>query len=113
MNRRKRSTKRLKAREFSETVLRAQPPLFDAFHINEPKLIFSNAGLSVDPKDGIEKFGPLESERTPYKAIRIGIVGTALGIQKVTSYILECASPIRAGLNSRGKACRRGPSCAV
>lgn len=102
MNRRK-SPKRLKAREFSETLLRAQPPLFDAFHIKEPKLIFSGGGLSVDPKDGIEKFGPIENDRTAYKSIKVGIVGTSLGTQKTAGYIEACASPVRAGLNSRGK----------
>ena len=77
-------------------------PTFEAFYIEEPKLVFAGGRVSVDPKTGIEAYGPFDLGKTP-KKVRVGVIGTGVGIQRVTSYLEKCRSPLAAGFNARGK----------
>src|SRR5215831_5763800 len=78
----------------------SSPPAFDSFYIQEPKLVFGSNLSSVDPKTGIEQFGPFASIKS---RIRIGAIGTGTGIDAFRLYLERAQQPIRPGLNSRGK----------
>jgi hypothetical protein len=78
----------------------SSPPAFDSFYIQEPKLVFGGNLSSVDPKTGIEQFGPFASIKS---RIRIGVIGTGTGIDAFRLYLERAQQPIRPGLNSRGK----------
>ncbi len=82
------------AADLIDRLLEHTKPSFDAFFIEEPNLLFAGGGLAVDPKTGIETHGPFELDHTGRSKIRIGIVGTGNGIQKVLSYLSRCESPI-------------------
>jgi hypothetical protein len=79
------------------TLIQQTTPAFDSFFIEEPKLVFSQAGLSVDPKEGIERFGPYEADRGGQRVIRVGIVGTGVGIQTFTAFLERCRGRVVAG----------------
>ena len=76
------------------------PPAFESFFIEEPKLIFARSFASVDPKTGIEQFGPFSSVRS---RIRIGVIGTGSGIDAFRAYLERARNSIQPGLNARGK----------
>jgi hypothetical protein len=97
-----RSNKRAAA-DVIDRLLEHTKPSFDGFFIEEPKLLFANNGLAVDPKTGIENYGPFELNHASRSKVRVGIVGTGDGIQAVISYLSRCQSPVHAGFNSRGK----------
>ena len=78
----------------------SSPPVFDSFYIQEPKLVFGSNLSSVDPKTGIEQFGPFASIKS---RIRVGVIGTGTGIDAFRLYLERAQQPIRPGLNSRGK----------
>jgi len=78
----------------------SSPPAFDSFYIQEPKLVFGSNLSSVDPKTGIEQFGPFATIKS---CIRIGVIGTGTGIDAFRFYLEKAQQPIRPGLNSRGK----------
>ena len=59
--------------------------------------------MSVDPKAGMERFGPYEADKVAKPIIRVGIVGTGEGIQTFASYLDRCRGRVAAGLNDRGK----------
>jgi hypothetical protein len=81
-----------------DAMIAKSPPAFDCFHIEEPKLVFSHGLLSVDPKSGIEEFGPYSAIKPN---VRIGIVGTGSGIDAFRAYLGTATRPIMAGLNAR------------
>src|ERR1019366_775291 len=56
-------------------------PTFEAFYIEEPKLVFAGGRVSVDPKTGIEAYGPFDLGKTA-KKVRVGVIGTGVGIQR-------------------------------
>jgi hypothetical protein len=78
-------------------------PLFHSFYIEEPRLVFAGGNLSVDPKGGLEAYGPYGAEREGTKTIQIGVVGTATGIQDFANFLNTCQTPIKAGFNKRNK----------
>ncbi len=83
-----------------DNLILSSPPAFESFYIQEPKLVFRNNLSSVDPKTGIEQFGPFASIKP---RIRIGVIGTGTGIDAFRLYLEKAQQPIRPGLNSRGK----------
>ncbi len=78
-------------------------PIFQSFYVDEPKLVFGMGNLSVDPKAGLEEFGPFGWEREPNKTIQIGVVGTPDGVQEFFNFLNSRQSCMRPGLNSRKK----------
>lgn len=71
---------------------------FESFQIEEPRLVFKDGSLSVDPKTGLDQFGPFAVAKN---MIRIGIIGTGAGIDSFRSYLEKAQRPILPGLNSR------------
>lgn len=43
-----------------DELLESTPLAFEAFHIPEPKLVFGNGYTSVDPKTGLDLYGPFD-----------------------------------------------------
>lgn len=78
-------------------------PLFESTHIEEPKLVFGNGRLAVDPKAGLTDFGPYDFDQKPNQTIQIGVIGTNTGIQNFLEFLEKCSEGIRGGFNSRGK----------
>src|SRR3954469_21095808 len=83
--------------------IRLQAPVFSAFYLEEPKLVFGGGELSVDPKSGLEAFGPFGSETDGLRKIRIAIVGSGSGIQDFLNFLTKCQTRISAGFNKRQK----------
>jgi hypothetical protein len=78
-------------------------PTFRASYIEEPKLVFGNNQLSVDPKSGIEDFGPYGCENRGEKTIRLAVVGTGQGIQEFLDFLNRSQNQLHAGFNTRKK----------
>ncbi len=88
---------------FLDELIRTNPPAFSAFYLEEPKLVFGDGLLSVDPKAGLESHGPFGWQTATIKTIRFGVIGTGDGIQTFLNFLQKCQSRISAGFNSRGK----------
>jgi hypothetical protein len=86
-----------------DVLIQQTKPAFDSFCIEEPRLLFAGGGMSVDPKAGIERFGPYEADKVAKPVIRVGIVGTGVGIQTFAAYLDRCRGRVPAGLNDKGK----------
>ena len=86
-----------------DELLRQSSPAFSVRHIPEPALLFRGGGLSVDPKTGIELFGPAALDHGPRGSIRVGVIGTGDSITRVKAWVEQAKSRIDAGLNARGK----------
>jgi hypothetical protein len=84
-----------------DELLRKEAPLFKAFYVEEPKLVFANNGLSVDPKAGLEDYGPFGN--VPGKIVRLGIIGTGQGIQAFRDFLRRAQGRLSAGFNQRNK----------
>jgi hypothetical protein len=87
----------------ADELVRSFSPLFDAFYIEEPKLIFGSGSASVDPKAGLEAYGPFGIETAGLRTIRVGVVGTGDGIQRFVNFMQRCQWPVPAGFNKRNK----------
>ena len=85
-----------------ELMLRAAPPLFPSFYIEEPQLVFGGGHTCVSPKEGIALFGPLGAETQRGKVIRVGVIGTGKGIDSFRNYLSDRRREVLPGLNSRG-----------
>lgn len=79
-------------------------PSFEAFFVEEPKLLFADGQTFVDPKTGLKLFGPFGASSDPERVIRVGVIGTGQSIGAFLSYLTRCEGKIAAGFNSRGKA---------
>jgi len=90
-------------RTMMDVLIQQTTPMFTSFFIEEPRLVFAGAGLSVDPKEGIERFGPYEADKGAKRAIRVGIIGTGLGIQIFATYLERCRGRVQAGFSSKNK----------
>lgn len=88
---------------FLDELIRTNPPAFSAFYLEEPKLVFGEGLLSVDPKAGLESHGPFGWQSATIKTIRFGVIGTGDGIQTFLNFLQKCQSRISAGFNTRGK----------
>ena len=78
-------------------------PQFSSFYIEEPKLVFGNGQVSVDPKAGLSEHGPVGWQNEPGKTIQIGLIGTGEGIQSFLSFLQNCQNRVTAGFNKRNK----------
>ncbi len=87
-----------------DELLAQTQPSFDAFFVDEPKLVFADGNTFVDPKTGLKLFGPLGPSRQSERIIRIGIIGTGQSIGVFSAYMRRCEGRISAGFNNRGKA---------
>lgn len=85
----------------TEELIRRQPPVFRAFHLEEPKLVFANGGVSVDPKAGLNDHGPYGYQ--PGRVIKVGVVGTGTGIHAFKDFLRRAQSRLSPGLNKRNK----------
>lgn len=85
----------------TEELIRRQPPKFRAFHLEEPKLVFANGGVSVDPKAGLHDHGPYGHQ--PGRVIKIGVVGTGAGIQAFKDFLRRASGRLSPGFNKRNK----------
>ncbi len=83
-----------------DTIIGRQAPVFQSFYVEEPKLLFGGSGYQVDPKTGLEQFGPFQARKPE---IRIGVIGTADGIDAFKAYLERARQTINPGLNSRNK----------
>jgi len=86
-----------------ESRLAVVTPIFQSFYIQEPKLVFGSGQLTVDPKAGLEAYGPFGWENQPGKTVQIGVIGTGTGIQSFLNFLETCQSPVKPGLNNRRK----------
>jgi hypothetical protein len=86
-----------------DELLRQSSPAFSVRHIPEPSLSFRGGGLSVDPKTGIELFGPAALDHGPRGNIRVGVIGTGDTITRLKAWVEQAKNRIDAGVNSRGK----------
>jgi hypothetical protein len=68
--------------------------------IEEPKLLFGANGVSVDSKTGIERYGPYQTVTSP---VRIGVIGTASGIDAFKHYLEATRRRVTPGRNARGR----------
>lgn len=87
-----------------DELLESTPLAFEAFHIPEPKLVFGNGYTSVDPKTGLDLYGPFDVARSSGRSVMVGIVGTGDGIQEIVQYLQKAKSKISPGFNSKGNA---------
>jgi hypothetical protein len=85
----------------SDQFLQSQPPVFKGFYLEEPKLVFANNEVSVDPKAGLEEYGPYGC--VPGKTIKLGLVGTGRGIQAFRDFLQAAHRRLSAGFNKRSK----------
>lgn len=97
------SPKTTSERAVMDLLVRKTTPAFKSFFIEEPQLMFAQGGLSADPKAGIERYGPYEADKARREYLRIGIVGTGVGIQAFASYLESCRGRIVAGFNQKDK----------
>lgn len=86
-----------------DKLVESSPAAFNAFFVEEPRLIFAGGQTAIDPKAGIETFGPVGSDGQTEKNIRIGVIGTGLGIDAFQTYLEKAKQRICPGLNSRKK----------
>jgi hypothetical protein len=87
-----------------DDLIQGARPRFHSFYIEEPKLVFSNGALSVDPKAGLETYGPFGYTAGTPTLVRIGVIGTGEGIQEFLNFLQRCQNRVSTGLNKRGKA---------
>ena len=92
-----------KDRILIDDVLKETPPAFTSFYLEEPRLVFGGGELSVDPKAGLERFGPYASGVAGTPRTRLGVIGTGDGIQLFLNFLNRCQSRIPAGFSKRGK----------
>lgn len=86
-----------------DELVRQSSPAFSVRHIPEPALSFRGGGQSVDPKTGIELFGPAAFDHGPRGSIRVGVIGTGDTITGLRRWVERARNRIDAGLNPRGK----------
>lgn len=67
----------------------------------EPRLRFAAGATAANPKRGIADFGPLEELKTR-PVIRVGVVGTPVSVDHLSTYFAQISRPVGAGLNARG-----------
>lgn len=85
-----------------DVLLRASPPAFSSFYIEEPQLVFGGGHTSVNPKEGIALFGPLDVDIHRGKVVRVGVIGTGRGIDAFKKYLDARRRETLPGNNSRG-----------
>jgi len=74
--------------------------MYKLLRIPEPSLEFGHGQSLEDPRDGLTLFGPLDA--APQHGVRVGVIGTALGIPRFERWAREIQGPI--GLSQDEKA---------
>jgi hypothetical protein len=64
----------------------------ELIYLREPSLLFNHGQSTLDPRDGLTLFGPLDQGK-PY-GIRGGLIGTKDGIRWFTSWIERIQTPL-------------------
>lgn len=98
----KNSKKRLKRTPLDQR-MEGLVPVFQSFHVEEPKLVFRGGNLSVDPKCGLQGFGPFDSDADGIKTVNLAVIGTADGIGDVLAFLERVREAVIPGINSRVK----------
>ncbi|GAA1150745.1 argonaute/piwi family protein [Nocardioides aquiterrae] len=62
--------------------------------LDEPMLEFAHGGRHIDPRHGIDFYGPADLEETSVRVIRVGIVGPQASIDGVKRWLDSCRSTI-------------------
>lgn len=62
--------------------------------IEEPDLEFGNGSRHIDPRSGINNYGPADVSNAGVRTIQIGIVGTKEAIEGVKAWLDRCREPI-------------------
>jgi hypothetical protein len=83
-----------------DLLLTKAAPAFESLYIDEPKLVFANGFTAADARTGLEQAGPM-TIGSP--TIRVGVIGTATGIDTFRAYLAKADHPILPGFNARGK----------
>jgi len=94
------TSKNIKREADLDVLIEKSPPAFGSLFIEEPKLVFAGNETCVDPKTGIDRYGPHLTAKSP---IRIGVIGTGSGIDAFKAYLETVHGRILPGRNSRGK----------
>lgn len=61
--------------------------------LDEPELTFGHNQNTYDPRDGLTLFGPIS--RTKVSDIKLGIIGTLQGIQRMTNWLHKIQRPVK------------------
>ena len=61
--------------------------------LDEPELTFGHNQNTYDPRDGLTLFGPIS--RTKVSDIKLGIIGTSQGIQRMTNWLYKIQRPVK------------------
>ena len=70
--------------------------------LDEPALEFAHGGRHIDPRHGIDFYGPADIEETAVRVIRVGIVGSQASIDGVKRWLDSCRSTIAAKASHLG-----------
>lgn len=71
-------------------------------HIEEPRLVFGSDALHVCPRRGIAVYGVYDKDAsTRAEEIRVGAVGTSVGLQRLDAWLVRCRSSIDAPADTR------------
>lgn len=71
--------------DLEQQLLEVQSPSFNAWYVSEPRLQFGRDQRSIDPKQGLALYGPIDSGDHP--VIRVGVVGTGETIDRTEQWI--------------------------
>ncbi len=81
---------------------RPDPSGIDIEYLAEPFLLFADDGLHVDPKSGIDRYGPRSYRTSLHPAnVRVGIIGTAELVVAARSWIEGTAVGVRGDSKNR------------
>lgn len=83
-----------------DKLIESQVPAFSSYYLEEPKLVFHNGGCSVDPKAGLDEFGPFDLELAK-RVIKIGIIGTGESIQAALNLLQSWQTRVSPGFNRK------------
>lgn len=83
-----------------DTLIESQLAAFSSFYIDEPKLVFFNGGSSVDPKAGLDEFGPFGFDQAN-PTIKVGIIGTGDSIQAALNMLESWRTRVSPGFNKK------------
>ncbi|MBB3042499.1 argonaute/piwi family protein [Nocardioides soli] len=64
--------------------------------LDEPALEFAHGGHHIDPRHGIDFYGPADLDDTAVRVIRVGIVGPQASIDGVKRWLDSCRSTVAA-----------------
>lgn len=75
--------------------------MYKLLHFSEPSLEFGHSQILEDPRDGLTLFGPLD--HAPQYGIRVGVIGTPVGIQRFERWANQMQKPIGVSQEERAR----------